>query len=331
MVEGARHLLCDNRAASELAADHLAGLGLRHFAFAGFDRALWSSERSQHFCRRLAELGHAAQTYLVPLITPELEKPRQEAMLVRWLKNLPKPVGIMACNDDFGRSLAEMCRLHGLRVPDDVALIGVDNDELICELSSPPLSSISFAVERAGYEAAELLDQLMAGKKPAIQSIAVPVGNVVARQSTNVLAIHDDEVIKALRFIRDNADRIIEVSDVVDATLLSHRTLHNRFRRALGHSLVAEMNQQRAAHIAQLLLGTNDSVGRIARAMGYYNAAHLSRFFRREMGITPRAYRLMRQGRQEFATGDRSARELAGRPARRGAGRGGRGRSQKSV
>lgn len=295
-VRHAHHLLCDNREAAAMAADHLAGQGLRHFAFAGFDRAFWSLERCEHFRRRLAERGFTATAHLVPLLASETKQPHYEAAIVRWLKSLPKPVGVMACNDEFARSLSELCRVHGLRVPEDVAIIGVDNDELICELSNPPLSSVGFAADRAGYEAAERLDSLMSGKRIEARNIVVHAARLVPRQSTDLLAIKDEEVVKALRFIRENAHRLIQVKDVVESTLLSHRTLHNRFHRALGRSLVREINCRRAAHIAKMLATTNDSIFRIARSIGYESAGHMARFFRREMGTTPLAYRNRHQG-----------------------------------
>lgn len=303
MVARTHCLVSDNAAAAVLAADHLIGQGLRHFAFAGFEEAVWSLERREHFCRYVAQRGVTASTWMVSLSARKSKRPRCEASLVRWLTALPKPVGIMACNDELARWLSELCRIHRLRVPDDVALIGVDNDELICELSGPPLSSVSFATEQAGYEAAELLDRLMrGGKSPPWQSILVRASRVVARQSTDLLAVRDEEVVKALRFIRRNSHRLIQVSDVVDATLLSHRTLHNRFCRIVGHSLVEEINRRRAAHIADLLVTTSDSICRIARSLGYETAGHMSRFFRREMGATPREYRLRRQERIKDAT-----------------------------
>jgi LacI family transcriptional regulator len=303
MVAPAHCLVSDNSAVAVLAADHLIGQGLRHFAFAGFEEAVWSLERREHFCRRLAERGLTASTCMTPLSARKSKRPRCEAALVRWLTALPKPVGIMACNDEFARWLSELCRIHGLRVPDEVALIGVDNDELICELSGPPLSSVSFATEQAGYEAAELLDRLMRdGKSQTWHRILVHASRVVARQSTDLLAVRDEEVVKALRFIRRNSHRLIQVSDVVDATFLAHRTLHNRFCRTVGHSLVQEINRRRAAHIAEMLVTTSESIYRIARSVGYETAGHMSRFFRREMGVTPREYRLRRQERIDDAT-----------------------------
>jgi LacI family transcriptional regulator len=293
----APYLRADNRGVAVLAADHLAGQGLRHFAYAGFAGAVWSTERCEHFCRRLAEKGVAVQTHLVPLSPSKAERSRHEAALSKWLTSLPKPVGIMACNDDFARSLIELCRIRSLRVPEQVALIGVDNDELICKLSNPPLSSVGFATEHAGYETAALLDRLMAGRKVPVKEIPVAAGHVVARQSTNMMAIKDEEVVKALRYIRQNSYRLVRVDEVVDATLLSHRTLNNRFYRAVGRSLVKEIGRHRAAHIGRLLLESNEPIARIARTMGYETPGHLSRNFLRETGMTPRAYRQSRQRR----------------------------------
>jgi LacI family transcriptional regulator len=293
------YILCDNESAAVLAADHLASQGLRHFAFAGFAEAVWSTQRGTAFCRRLAERGLTAQMHLVPLAPVGRRKQHHHQAIVRWLAQLPKPVGILACNDEFARSLAELCRSHNLRVPDEVALMGIDNDELICDLCNPPLSSVPFATEQAGYQTAELLDRLIRQRSLRPADMRVPACPVVVRQSTDRLAIDDPEVVKALRFIRDNAGRIIQVRDVVRATFLSHRTLHNRFCRAVGHSLAKEINQQRALQIARLLVGTQETLGHIARSLGYDNDAHMARYFRREMGETPRSYRRRLAGTSE--------------------------------
>ena len=313
IVRGVCHILCDNREAAAMAADHLVGLGLSNFAYAGFEGAVWSIERKESFCSRLEERGFAVESQLVPLVARDRDKPRMEAAIVRWLKTLPKPVGIMACNDEFARSLAELCRLQSLRVPDEVALIGVDNDSLVCELCSPPISSVAYASERAGYEAAELLHRLMSKGRVKRQEIPVRASHVVARQSTDMLAVADEEVATALRFIRDNARRIIQVSDVVNATGLSHRTLHSRFRQVVGRSLVQELNRQRALYIARLLTATNEPIKRISQEFGYWSLAGMSRFFHREMGMYPRAYRLAHQGPIGATTSEENHREVENR------------------
>jgi LacI family transcriptional regulator len=201
----------------------------------------------------------------------------------------------MACNDEFARSIAELCRLHEIRLPDEVALIGADNDELVCELTSPSLSSVAFAAEQGGYDAAEVLDRWMIQKKASTSSIQVQASRLVARSSTNILAIDDEEVVKAIRFIRESNHAVISVGDVVESTLLSQWTLNHRFRDRLGHPILKEVNHQRAAHIARLLVDTGLPIEAIAQDLGYETQSHLARFFRRETGMTPRAYRRLHQ------------------------------------
>lgn len=290
-LPGAVHLRSDNRAAATMAADHLCELGLRSFAFAGFDEAIWSLERLAAFRERLSERGHQAESLLFPLKFRGDEQRRWKRQLIQWLRALRKPVGMMACNDEFARSIAELCRTNGIRIPDEMALIGVDNDRLVCELTSPPLSSVAFATEQAGYDAAELLDQWMARKQSHAEAIRVNASRVVARGSTNLLAVKDEEVARAIRFIRENCHAPISVSDVVERTLLSQWTLNRRFRDELGHSILKEIHRRRARHIMRLLTETDLSIEAIAQELGYETQSHFARFFRREAGLTPRAYR----------------------------------------
>ena len=282
---------CDNRGVGAIAADHLMGQGLRHFGFVGFADVVWSQHRMESYTCCLNERNHQVNTHLVPLAPSEAEQPRLHQALVDWLRDLPKPTGVFVGNDDLARPVAELCQLSGISVPDEVALLGVDNDELICELSNPSLSSIPFATEKAGYEAAEMLDCLMEGDtpdSPCVETAALPV---VVRRSTDRLAIDDVEVVKAIRFIRDHTPQNIQVLDVVEATTLSRRTLHNRFKAHVGHSIRKEINRQRADYIARLLTDTSQSISRIAWKLGYADDAHLVRFFQRETGQTPGAYR----------------------------------------
>ena len=215
---------------------------------------------------------------------------RSTTRLIQWLGELPKPVGLMASNDDFALSISELCRIHGIQVPEEVAILGVDNDEVICELSSPPLSSISISTQRAGYEAAELLDRLMHGK-PSGQMVVVRPSHVVGRQSTDFTAVDDLEVAAALRFIRQNSHRIIQVSDVAKAVSLSRRSLSDRFMQRLGHTIAAEINRRRVDQIMRLLATSQRSIAEIADDMGYFSDKHIARYFHRQTGMTPRAYR----------------------------------------
>jgi LacI family transcriptional regulator len=281
----------NNEDVATMAADHLRGLGIRQYAFVGFDCAEWSMKRAVAFGRRVAEMGYSLHTHLIPLSPKETEKGRHRARLVEWLKKLPRPVGIMACNDELALTVSQLCHLHGIRLPDEMALIGADNDELVCQLSNPPLSSVAFATEQAGYEAAERLDQVMRGKRKCDGEISVRASHVVARVSTDVFAVEDQEVVKALRFIEKNAHRLIRVAEVAEATFHSQWTLNQSFKRILGHSILKEINQRRARHIARLLSETDFSIERIAHDLGYESQAHLARYFHRELGMSPRAYR----------------------------------------
>ncbi len=176
-------------------------------------------------------------------------------------------------------------------VPDDVAVLGVDNDKLFCELSDPPISSISLNTEAAGYNAAKLLDSLMAGEEMKGQIVHVVGTHVVPRQSTDVLAIQDADIVAALRFMRQNVDRNIQVDDVVRTTMVSRRVLEKKFRSVLRRSLYREMRRIRVKYIVELLLSTDMSISEIALKAGFDGVEHVARYFRKEMGMSLRAYR----------------------------------------
>ena len=211
--------------------------------------------------------------------------------IASWLDSVPKPIAVMACNDNRARHVIEACKIIGLNVPEQVAVIGANNDETICELSDPPLSSVALNTEKAGYEAAELLDRLMAGEKMAEQQIVVEPTHVVSRQSTDILAIKDTEVNKAISFIRQNFKKPIQVADVVEATILSRRMLQKRFRTELRHTIVQEIRQARVKEIVRLLMETNKPILQITKEMGYINYEHISRYFRQVTGMSLLAYR----------------------------------------
>lgn len=290
IVPGLVNLVNDDRAIGRLAADHLHELGLACFAYAGFDRLSWSLARRDGFCERLASHGRRAECHLVPYHATRALAGQRARALVRWLQRLPKPVGLMACNDEFALSISDLCRVHGIQVPDEVALLGVDNDEVVCELCSPPISSVAVSAQRAGYEAAELLARLMRGQR-AEQIVCAQPSHVVRRQSTDLTAVTDAEVAKALRFIRENARRVIQVDDVARATSLSRRSLADRFMRHLGRTVNDEINRRRVEEITRLLATTRRSVADIAADIGYFSDKHIARYFHRQTGMTPREYR----------------------------------------
>jgi LacI family transcriptional regulator len=247
--------------------------------------------RGKVFQQRVEKAGFDIRVYEQPKSKSRRAWQNEQSILSDWLKSLPKPVGIMACNDDRGQHVTEVCKTAGLKVPDEVAVIGVDNDELVCDLTEPPLSSLALNVEKGGYEAAELLDHLMSGKKITTDSIIVEPTQVVGRQSTDVLAIEDRLVSEALQFIRNNAKRTIQVADVVAVARVSRRSLEQRFRKILGRSINHEIRRVRVEQVARILIETNKSIGQIALDLGYPGVDHIARYFRAEKGISPAAYR----------------------------------------
>jgi LacI family transcriptional regulator, galactose operon repressor len=204
---------------------------------------------------------------------------------------LPKPVGLMACNDDRGRGVLEACRLAGVRVPEDVAVIGVDNDELFCELADPPLSSVALNTEHGGYRTAHLLDQLMQQKIRTPQRLIVEPTEVVARRSTDVKAFDGREVVTALSFIHRNRARDFTVNDVAHAVGVSRRNLEVKFRKSVGRTILTEIQRIRLDHAKRMLRETDLSIPQIAESSGYNSASYLTQVFRKETGASPVKYR----------------------------------------
>jgi LacI family transcriptional regulator len=295
-IAGAANIIGDNAAMGRLAAEHLLDRGFENFAYCGFEDMFGARSRGESFRRRITEAGFQTQIYK----KPKKPKPRgrrswedEQIFMADWLKSLPKPVGLMTCTDDRSQDVIEACKVAALHVPEQVAIIGVDNDELVCELSSPPLSSIALNTQRSGYEAAELLNKLMSRKqrKTADHTIVVHPTHVVTRQSTDIMAMADRDVVEAVRFIRRHAREMIQVDDVVDTVAVSRRSLEQRFRREFGHSVLAEIKRARVDQVARMLVETNLSVSQIALALGYSGVENIARYFRSEKGMSPLAYR----------------------------------------
>jgi LacI family transcriptional regulator len=284
-------IVCANEEVGRLGARTLARLGLRHFAYFGLDGLEFSDNRRAGFLQGTQEAGFSAAIYSSSRRTLGRSWYTEERQVSRWLSSLPKPTGLMACNDDRARTVAEVCRAQGIRVPDEVAILGVDDDGQVCRSANPPLSSIALATERGGYQAAALLADLMAGRTPAARVITVQPTNAVLRQSTDVLAIEDPAIVRALRFIRENSNRNIRVAELTAVAGLSRRTLQDRFKECLGITPLEEIHHSRVDHLARLLIETNMTIGEIAAASGFEIDAHVARFFSRQTGLTPLAYR----------------------------------------
>jgi LacI family transcriptional regulator len=293
-VSAARHIPTlpwvetDDQAIAKLAAEHFLERGFKNFAYCGARGFHWSRWRGEHFVELLKVSG-----YRCPIFAPPGQpSDEQIAALEEWLKRLPKPVGVFACYDVRGQQILDACRNAGLAVPDEVAVLGVDNDELLCEVASPRLSSVTPDTHRTGYEAAALLARMMKGERPgALELRVAPIG-VQCRQSTDVLAIDDPHVTRAVRFIREHACDPIDVEDVLRAVPLSRKVLETRFRRLLNHTLHDEIVRVRMARAKQLLADTDLTLADVAARTGFEHAEYFSVAFKRETNSTPGTYRL---------------------------------------
>jgi len=282
----------DHEAMGRMGAEHLREKALRHFAFCGYSGEAWSEKRQRGFCLTAGVDGGP-----VPVFESRWrnhEAPHGEAdlaQLTQWLKGLPKPVGVMACNDVRGLDVLNACERAGLLAPEDVAVVGVDNEEIHCDFCHPPLSSVQPDAEAIGYRAAELLDELMSGVKPRERKILVPPLGVVERLSTDVLAVEDALVNRAVRYIRDHARDGCRVEDLTAHFHVSRATLERRFRKSLDRTPQAEIRRAQIEEVRKLLTGTSDTLEHIAEQCGFEHPEYLSVLFKRLTRQTPGEYR----------------------------------------
>lgn len=281
----------NDKAIAAMAAEHLLERGFRHFGFCGETPFKWSQWRRDYFCEYLAERGFSCAVYESARTDGVGTSDREQQQLMDWVQQLPKPIGIMACYDIKAQQLLDACRVLGAAVPEEIAVIGVDNDELLCNLSFPPLSSVQPDTLRTGYEAAACLDRMMAGEEVPPDTILLDPLGVVTRQSTDVLAIEDRNVAAAVRYIREHAYDGINVSDVLRQVPLSRRALEKRFQDLIGRTPHEEIVRLRIERVKQLLAETDLGLELIAERSGFSYVEYLSVAFKRAVGQSPRAYR----------------------------------------
>lgn len=283
----------DDQAIGRLAAQHLIERGHRQFAFSGYGDLNWSETRRNSFCAHIAEKGYASDAIsIMPMPKGTATWAKEEKLVRDWLLQLPKPVGIFCANDDRATSIADVSSVLGFNIPNDISIIGADNDEIICEVMNPPLSSVRILSDQAGYEAAALLGKLIRGEAHSEgQHISAPAAGVVARQSTNLLMIENKNVKKALQYITEKVSEPMRVAEVVRYSGISHRSLNDLFHGELGVSIGGYITKTRIDHISQLLIETDLQIQEIAYAVGYEDDRHFSRYFKRATGRTPRAFR----------------------------------------
>jgi LacI family transcriptional regulator len=282
----------DNAEVARLAAAHFLGKGFRHFAYCGDTRFLWARQRGEEFRRVLQAAGLPCATK--PGRRRREVRPGSDAEIreiAEWLRDLPRPLAVFACYDGRAQQVLEACQVRGWSVPDEVAVLGVDNDEVLCELVAPPLSSVQPNARRTGFEAAAMLSRMMRGERLATQTRYVEPVRVVERQSTDAVSVADARVAAALRFIREHVGDGIDVSDVLRAVPMSRTLLERKFQAALGHSPHRQIVRQRIARAKHLLAESEVSIGVVAELAGFNDASYLSVAFRRETGESPHTYR----------------------------------------
>jgi LacI family transcriptional regulator len=284
----------DPNAVGRMAAEYFLERNYSHLGFFGSQVAVYSRLQEAAFTARIKEAGrkvYSCYYEYLPEYAAGMIWQEASARMRQWLQRLPKPVAIFCCEDALARILADTCVHLSLRVPEDVALLGCGNDDLECTLSEPTISSIAVPAERVGFEAAALLDRLMAGEPAPAEPILLPPVGVITRRSTDLLAIEDELIRQAVSFVRENALKDIRVGDVSQALAVSRRLLERRFRAVLGRTILQEIYRIRVERAKVLLAQTHLPISMVAHRCGFSSPRHLDVRFRKIVGITPRAFR----------------------------------------
>ena len=280
-----------------LAVDHLRERGFGRFAFCGFGGANYSERRLDEMRRYLGTLGHQVIAYQSPGSNDATTFGAEQSGMVDkhgladWLTSLERPIGVLACNDIRGQQLLNACHQLRIHVPDEIAVVGVDNDDVICPLCSPPMTSVEPDTSRIGYEAAETLDRMMVGRVVDTGITWIPSWRIVVRSSTDSIPVDDNEFVKAYRFIRENACRGVSVQDVADAVPMCRRALERKTRIHLGRSPAEVIAGIRLARIKELLETTSQPLKQVAILTGFHQDEHMAKFFKKLAGVPPGQYR----------------------------------------
>ncbi|MDO7688198.1 MAG: DNA-binding transcriptional regulator [Pirellulales bacterium] len=281
----------DDRKIAQLAIQHFFEKGFRHLAFCGEGSFNWSRWRRDAFVAEAKKAGINALVFHVDDDSSGMTWPHARRRLMRWLAELPEPCGLMAAYDSLARRLIDLCIQASRRVPESIAILGVDDDPLLCQLATPPLSSIVPDSEGAGYAAAEQLDSIMSGKKIKRLDTLLPPLGIATRQSTDTFAVEDKDVSVSAHYILAHACDGIQVDDVVKQTQLTRRALETRFKKALGKTPHALIIETRLSKAERCLRETALTLEQIADRCGFEYPEYLSVLFKKHRNMTPGEYR----------------------------------------
>lgn len=288
---GIPNITADYHGTGRMAAEYFIGKGYTNFAFFGFRDVCWSDERYEGFKKAVEESGYGdhLSAYRMQDINAiwyyELDR------LSDWLRDLPKPVAVMACDDNQASNLIDACNSIGIKMPGEVAIIGVDNDEIICNLNTPSLTSIHVDIENGGYRTAKLIDRIVSDRSTRVEDIVLKPVKVVSRISTASYATDDTQILNAIQFIHQNLTKKISVSDVMKEAALSRRLLERRFKAVTGESIYQYISRNKVKLFADMLLDTNDQVINVALNLGENDSKSISRKFKAAYGMAPNEWR----------------------------------------
>lgn len=292
------YLDTDADAIADMAVRFFLDAAFDHFAFCGFPGLWFSDDRSLAFTHKVQRMGFPLTTYNPPHFRDSTNVAVREALhangspeLERWVLSLPPRTAVLACNDVRARQLLAVAIRVGLRVPEDFAVVGVDNDEVICEMTNPRLTSIRPDTYGLGYTAAHWLHLMMNGEQPPTHSLQITPLGICERASSDVVASDDPLFVRAVRFIRSNVKAGIDVKAVIDHVGCSRSTLDGRFKHVLGRSIKDEITRVKVMGAKILLRETRLPLDQIANACGFATASHFSRIFKEMEDLSPGRFR----------------------------------------
>ena len=285
------NITSDYEGTGAMAAKRFLARGFLNFAFFGYKGVCWSDDRCKGYLQEVKDAGLGDAFYLYDFQEIDNLWSYDRDRLTAWLRTLPKPIAILCCDDNQACTLLLTCNYCGIKVPSEVAIIGVDNDEIVCNLSVPSLSSINLDIEQGGYEAAAMAVRMVNDPSFRGEDIVIQPKNIVTRTSSNIFATHDPAVLSALQFIGSNIDHKILVTDVLKEVPMSRRLLEQRFRKETGTSIYQYITSLRMDRMAELLLSSNESVADIAARLEEPDPKSISRRFQAVKGVTPSEFR----------------------------------------
>ena len=289
------NITADYIGTGRMAARFYIDRGFRNFGFFGFNHVCWSDERCEGFRKEVEEAGFGDSFYPYNLQDIDHLWYYERDKMAEWLRMIPKPIGIMACDDNQGNNLIEACHSAGVKIPSEVSVIGVDDDEMLCNLGSTTMSSIHVDIEEGGWKAAELVERLVTFPGAPVEDVVLKPVKLVGRMSTAAFATDDDQIQKAVQFIHRNYQKKISVKDVTAEVALSRRLLERRFKSVTGQTIYQYITDMKIKHFSEMLLNTGDQVTNIALSLGENDTKSISRRFKQLYGCTPHEWREIHQ------------------------------------